>query len=130
MEKDLFEEFVNSSDPNIREKAQIWKTAIGLQKVDGLKTSEYLKEVAIKNIEGVITFDEAQELLNAYSKRAKKTELKKPIKFLPELQRFYRKRLSVFLQMNIFLFIKNYLMVSMIMQVFSAIIILPKKNGY
>lgn len=60
MGKDLFEEFVNSSDPNIREKAQIWKTAIWLQKVDELKTSEYLKEVAIKNIEGVITFDEAQ----------------------------------------------------------------------
>ena len=83
MEKDLFEEFVNSSDPNIREKAQIWKTAIGLQKVDGLKTSEYLEEVAIKNIEGVITFDEAQELINTYyDKKSEKTKQKNKILIL------------------------------------------------
>ena len=30
------------TEPRKAQKAQIWKTAIGLQAVDGLKTSEYL----------------------------------------------------------------------------------------
>ena len=34
--------------------------------VDGLKTSKYLIDTAIKNIEGDISIDEAQELLNSY----------------------------------------------------------------
>ena len=42
-------------------------TAIGLQAVDGLKTSKYLIDTAIKNIEGdIAAIDEAQELLNSY----------------------------------------------------------------
>ncbi len=40
--------------------------AIGLQAVDGLKTSEYLQETARKNIEGEITIDEARELVKQY----------------------------------------------------------------
>ncbi len=44
----------------------MWHTAIGLQAVDGLRTSEYLIDTAIKNIEGDISIDEAQELLDAY----------------------------------------------------------------
>ncbi len=34
------------------EKAKAWKTAIGLQKVDGLKPSDYLIATAKQNIEG------------------------------------------------------------------------------
>ena len=34
--------------------------AIGLQAVDGLKTSQYLVDTAIRNIEGDISIDEAQ----------------------------------------------------------------------
>ena len=40
--------------------------AIGLQAVDGLKTSEYLQETARRNIEGEITIDEARELVKQY----------------------------------------------------------------
>ena len=41
MEKDLFEAYVKASEPGTRQKAYAWTTAIGLQAVDGLKTSEY-----------------------------------------------------------------------------------------
>lgn len=47
-------------------KGYAWHTAIGLQAVDGLKPSKYLIDTAIKNIEGDISIDEAQELLNTY----------------------------------------------------------------
>ncbi len=40
--------------------------AIGLQAVDGLKTSEYLQDTARRNIEGEITIDEARELVKEY----------------------------------------------------------------
>ncbi len=51
-----------------RDKVYAWHTAIGLQAVDGLTTSKYLQDTAIANIEGKITIDEAEELLNSYYK--------------------------------------------------------------
>lgn len=66
MERDPFEEYYRQLEPSKREKGNAWNTAIGLQAVDGLKTSEYLKDTAIRNIEGEISFEEAQELLNTY----------------------------------------------------------------
>ena len=66
MDKDPFNEYIKQSEPNKRDKGYAWHTAIGLQAVDGLKTSKYLIDTAIKNIEGDISIDEAQELLNTY----------------------------------------------------------------
>ena len=66
MEKDPFKEYLIESEPNKRNKGYAWHTAIGLQAVDGLTTSQYLLETAIKNIEGDISLDDAQELLNSY----------------------------------------------------------------
>ena len=37
-----FEEYLRSKEPDRREKAYAWKTAIGLQQVDGLTPSKYL----------------------------------------------------------------------------------------
>ena len=51
---------MKQSEPNKRDKGYAWHTAIGLQAVDGLKTSKYLIDTAIKNIEGDISIDEAQ----------------------------------------------------------------------
>lgn len=54
-EKELyinFDEYIRQSEPQKRERAEAWRVAIGLQAVDGLKTSEYLQETARKNIEG------------------------------------------------------------------------------
>lgn len=68
MNRDPFKEYIKQSEPNKRDKGYAWHTAIGLQAVDGLKPSKYLIDTAIKNIEGEISIDEAQELLNAYYK--------------------------------------------------------------
>ena len=61
-----FDEYIRQGEPSRREAAYAWSTAIGLQAVDGLKTSEYLQETARKNIEGEITIDEARELIKSY----------------------------------------------------------------
>lgn len=66
MDKDPFKEYIKESEPTKRDRLYAWHTAIGLQAVDGLKTSKYLVNTAIKNIEGDISIDEASELLNSY----------------------------------------------------------------
>ena len=66
MYRDPFKEYIRQTEPDKRDKGYACHTAIGLQAVDGLKTSQYLIDTAIKNIEGDISIDEAQELLNSY----------------------------------------------------------------
>ena len=63
-----FEEYIRQGEPDKKERAQIWRTAIGLQQVDGLDTSEYLREVARKHIEGDITLKDVKSLLDSYYK--------------------------------------------------------------
>lgn len=71
---DPFEEYRRDGDPSKRERSYAWHTAIGLQVVDGLETSNYLKETAVKNIEGEITLGEAQALIESYYKTDRKKE--------------------------------------------------------
>ena len=66
MERDPFKEYIEEKEPGKRDKAYAWHTAMGLQDVDGLKPSNYLVDTAIKNIEGEITLDEAENLLHSY----------------------------------------------------------------
>ena len=54
------------AEPYKRERAPAWRTAIGLQDVDGLRVSEYLKETPVRHIEGDITIDEVREQLRSY----------------------------------------------------------------
>lgn len=61
-----FDEYIVASEPHKRERAEAWKVAIGLQAVDGLQVSEYLKQTARRHIEGEITIDEAKELVKQY----------------------------------------------------------------
>ncbi|MBR5354183.1 MAG: Fic family protein [Bacteroidales bacterium] len=61
-----FDEYIRQGEPAQRERAEAWSVAIGLQAVDGLKTSEYLQDTARRNIEGEITIDEARELVKQY----------------------------------------------------------------
>ena len=68
MEKDPFKEYLRESEPDKAGKSYAWSTAIGLQDVDGLKTSQYLIDTAIQNIEGKITIKEAQSLIDSYYK--------------------------------------------------------------
>jgi hypothetical protein len=46
-----FDEYKRLSEPEKVEKSEIWRTAIGLQQVDGLTPSQYLVEAAKQNIE-------------------------------------------------------------------------------
>lgn len=71
-----FESYIRGSEPDKKEKASAWKTAIGLQAVDGLQTSAYLNDTAIKHIEGDISIDEVKQLINGYyqSKTARTPE--------------------------------------------------------
>ena len=61
-----FDEYIRQGEPEQRERAEAWRVAIGLQAVDGLQVSDYLRETARKNIEGDITVDEARELVKQY----------------------------------------------------------------
>ena len=60
------EEYIRQGEPGRVEKSEAWQTAIGLQAVDGLKTSEYLLDTAKEHIEGNITIDEAQKRIQSY----------------------------------------------------------------
>lgn len=68
MNNDPFKEYIKESEPSKRVKKYAWHTAIGLQAVDGLETSEYLAHTAARNIEGEISFNEVSALLQAYYK--------------------------------------------------------------
>lgn len=58
--------YIEQTEPNDRIRSYNWKTAIGLQDVDGLKPSEYLIDVANRNISGDISLYEAERRIFEY----------------------------------------------------------------
>ena len=60
------EEYIRQGEPGQVEKSEAWQTAIGLQAVDGLKTSAYLLDTAKKHIEGKINIEDAQKRIQSY----------------------------------------------------------------
>ena len=64
-----FEEYIRQGEPNKAEKAKVWKTAIGLQQVDGLEPSDYLISTAKQNIEGHISIAEVKLRIDSYYKQ-------------------------------------------------------------
>lgn len=65
---DEFEQYLRATEPGPKERAELWQTAIGLQKVDGLEVSDYLVETAKKHIEGEINIDDVDKLISTYYK--------------------------------------------------------------
>lgn len=61
-----YESYIRMGEPNKAERARNWNTAIGLQAVDGLQTSDYLKEVAQRHIDGEIDILQSQSLIRSY----------------------------------------------------------------
>ena len=59
-------EYIRQGEPDRAEKSEAWQTAIGLQDVDGLKTSDYLLETAKEHIEGKIDIAAAQRRIESY----------------------------------------------------------------
>jgi fido (protein-threonine AMPylation protein) len=66
MKQEDFDEYIRQVEPSAQQSAADWQTAIGLQQVDGLKPSQYLLDVAQRNIEGDITIDEVRQMLDSY----------------------------------------------------------------
>lgn len=64
--KNPFEEYIRQVEPGRKELRYAWYTVIGLQAVDGLKTSDYLKKTVQENIDGEITIAEADSLIESY----------------------------------------------------------------
>ena len=67
----LFEEYKNHPNKVVRESANNWGTAIGLQDVDRLSVSEFLIKLARQHIEGEITLEEVTQRLNEHYKDRK-----------------------------------------------------------
>ena len=75
------EEYIKQGEPGQIEKSEAWQTAIGLQAVDGLKTSAYLLDTAKEHIEGKISIDEAQKRIQSYyEQRTDRTEVENDTK--------------------------------------------------
>ena len=64
-------EYIREGEPEKIDKSNAWKTAIGLQDVDGLKTSDYLIETAKEHIEGKISITEADKRIHSYYEERK-----------------------------------------------------------
>ena len=60
-----FDKYIRQGEPLQAEKARIWATAIGLQDVDGLKPSGYLKETAQRHIEGDISIAAVRSMVDS-----------------------------------------------------------------
>lgn len=71
-----YEIYRKQSEASLKDKSYAWKTAIGLQAVDGLKPSRYLIATANKNIKGEITIDQAEHLIDSYYRENPKKGIK------------------------------------------------------
>ena len=58
--------YFRSEEPERRERADAWATAIGLQQVDGLTPSRFLFDTAKEHIEGKIDIATAQKRIYSY----------------------------------------------------------------
>lgn len=133
MNKDPFEEYIKESEPAKRDKGYAWHTAIGLQAVDGLKTSEYLVRTAVRNIEGEISFEEANELLQSYYEENPNRDAfdrtEEADKVSARIAALLSERAFSFTPNNISLSTESYLQASIPMQDGFGITTLQRKNG-
>ena len=65
-QKGLFDDYIQNGTPEQVERARNWSIAIGMQQVDLLTVSDYLIELARKNIEGKLSMSEVNKLLDQY----------------------------------------------------------------
>ena len=118
MVDEIFDGYSKEKEPAKYYKSYAWKTAIGLQDVDGLEPSEYLIKTANQNIR--IT----RKMRREQSVRKKRTEL------LFVLRKLFRRSRLPSPLLNLRLSINAFLKASTRTQVKSAITISPKTNGY
>ena len=63
---EYYNEYLIQDEPNKCDRVRNWMAAIGLQDVDGLTPSNYMLEAVRRNIEGEITIDEVEQLVDEY----------------------------------------------------------------
>lgn len=68
MNLEQFNKYLEQIEPSKQEIANNWKASIGLQAVDGLHVSEFLLDIAKRNIDGEISIDEVIALIEAHYK--------------------------------------------------------------
>ena len=78
----LFDEYENHPNPFVRERANKWAVAIGLQRVNGLNVSEFLIQVARQEIEGRITLNEAQAIIDEHYAQTNSNRTSKKLSYL------------------------------------------------
>lgn len=76
--------YFKSPEPGVRERADAWATAIGLQKVDGLEPSQYLLDLAKRHIEGKLTQRQVSRRINDYYSAKDETNPPDPSKEEPD----------------------------------------------
>ena len=62
----IFDEYLNDTDQEKRERAKLWRASIGLQTVDNLRVSNFLIDTARKHIEGEISMDEVNKMIEEH----------------------------------------------------------------
>ena len=72
MNIEQFNEYLKHVDPSKQEMANNWKASIGLQAVDGLHVSEFLLDIAKRNIDDEIAVDEAIASIDDHYKQKNK----------------------------------------------------------
>ena len=87
-----FEEYIRQGEPEKKAKAEIWGVAVGLQQVDGLRISDYMRELIRRNIEGEITMADVQRLLDEHYRDKKTCTYQSTYTILPKSSREYANR--------------------------------------
>ena len=129
------DEYIRQGEPQEQERSRAWQTAIGLQEVDGLKTSPYLLETARRHIEGDITISEAKQLIDSYYKSQagrKETEeerTEEADKVSANITKILSSQTWISVQEDISQYIGAYLKVSSSMQGSCVIMTLQSENG-
>ena len=133
MQYDPFKEYIKEVEPSKKEKGYAWHTAIGLQAVDGLSPSQYLIDTAIRNIEGDISIDEANQLLTSYYEENPKQDIndrtEEADKVSLRIVKILSEKAFSFTPNEYISIHKKYSQVYTTMRVNYVIIILQKKNG-
>lgn len=62
----IFDEYLNDENVDKRERAKPWRTSIGLQAIDNLTVSGVLIEMARKQIEGEISMEEVNKMIEEH----------------------------------------------------------------
>ena len=93
------EEYIRQGEPEQAEKSEAWQIAIGLQQVDGLKTSAYLLDTAKEHSEGKISIGEAQKRIQSYYEE--RTDRKETEDFVSSrIHSFWERKYSSFNRQN------------------------------